>query len=397
MRREKLSGKKKPFTAQDAQAKDYHMKKLPTSWQASLRSNPRTKISPRKVKRSTPLPQLAPHATATLDAHIQAYKWRQIRKSWHNPYQPIPPQPQALLPQMQVFHQMNLPGQMPQNYQTPMAPQYIQSYTSQPPQMPMYHNNTMQQNSGMMQQQQQQKPPYNNYTQQQSKPPYQNFSRQRGNTNTQRGPAQQGEHRTDFLRGFPSEQVFLQPNHPDFQEIAKNFSKTMLGQDIIPSSETTYITHNDGTIVPAENIEVKPYPLKIRDLLQTPAHTTSRTDQSPNPTLRRKMLHMRTTRSQKCRHHLPSPKRSRQLEPLLEMQTRTTSSRRLPLQCRVPGKKRGAPAGELPANIMASSIQATATETTQINTTNRFGQEKEHRNNQHFTRGSSAIFAIFNF
>jgi hypothetical protein len=177
-------------------------------------------------------------------------------------FQPISPQAQALLPQMQVLHQMNLPGQMPQNYQAPMAPQYMPGYTTQPPQMPMYNNSTMQQNSGMMQQQQQQKPPYNNYTQQQSKPPYQNFSRQRGNTNTQRGPAQQGDNRTDFLRGLPSEQVFLQPDHPDFQEIAKNFSKTMLGQDIIPSSETTYITHNDGTIVPANNVEVKPYPLK---------------------------------------------------------------------------------------------------------------------------------------
>jgi hypothetical protein len=142
MRREKLSEKKKPFTAQDAQAKDYHMKKLPTSWQTSLRSNPRIKISPRKAKRSTPLPQPAPHATVMLHAHIQVYKWRQIRKSWHNPYQPIPPQTQALLPQMQVLHQMNLPGQMPQNYQASMAPQYMPGYTSQPQQVPMYHNNT---------------------------------------------------------------------------------------------------------------------------------------------------------------------------------------------------------------------------------------------------------------
>jgi hypothetical protein len=173
-----------------------------------------------------------------------------------------PPQTQALLPQMQVLHQMNLPGQMPQNYQASMAPQYMPGYTSQPQQMPMYNNSTMQQNNGMMQQQQQQKPPYNNYTQQQSKPPYQNFSRQRGNTNTQRGFAQQSENRTDFLRGLPSEQVFLQPDHPDFQEIAKNFSKRCLDKTSSPprrprTSHTTMAQSSQQN-----NIEVKPYPLK---------------------------------------------------------------------------------------------------------------------------------------
>jgi hypothetical protein len=64
--------------------------------------------------------------------------------------------------------------------------------------------------------------------------------------------------------------VFLKQNHPEFPAIAQNFSKKQLEERTAQSNEIAFITLSDGSIVPVEGLEIKPYSRRLAIFYRNP-------------------------------------------------------------------------------------------------------------------------------
>jgi hypothetical protein len=64
--------------------------------------------------------------------------------------------------------------------------------------------------------------------------------------------------------------VFLKQNHPEFPAISQNFSKKQLEERTAQSNEIAFITLSDGSIVPVEGLEIKPYSRRLAIFYRNP-------------------------------------------------------------------------------------------------------------------------------
>jgi hypothetical protein len=64
--------------------------------------------------------------------------------------------------------------------------------------------------------------------------------------------------------------VFVKQNHPDFSRIAQNFSKMQLEEKTPQTDDRTYLELSDHSIVPADGVEVKPYPRRLAIFYRNP-------------------------------------------------------------------------------------------------------------------------------